>query len=57
MNDHNIIIVGGGAAGMTAAVYAANAGMKAIVIEGEFVGGQIVNAPKVTNFPGFDEIS
>jgi len=57
MNDHNIIIIGGGAAGMTAAVYAANAAMKTAVIEGEFVGGQIVNAPKVTNFPGFDEIS
>ncbi len=55
MND--IIIIGGGVAGMTAAIYAARAGKKVLVIEGEAIGGQIASSPMVANFPSYASIS
>lgn len=53
----DIIIVGGGPAGLTAAVYARRAGRTALVLEKEGFGGQIASSPKVENFPGFDAVS
>ena len=55
MND--IIVVGGGPAGLTAAVYGCRSGASVTVIEKNVFGGQIVNSPKVENIPGFAEIS
>ena len=49
---HDIIIVGGGPAGLTAAVYALRAGKTALVIEKAGFGGQIAFSPKVENIPG-----
>ena len=54
---HDIIIVGGGPAGLTAAVYALRAGRTVLVIEKGGFGGQIAFSPKVENIPGFNQIS
>lgn len=54
---YDIIIVGCGPAGMTAALYASRANKKVLVFEGKSYGGQILNASKVENYPGFDNIS
>ena len=53
----DIIIIGSGPAGLTAAVYARRAGKTVLVIEKETFGGQITYSPKVENFPGFPETS
>ena len=54
---HDIIIVGGGPAGLTAAIYALRAGKTALVIEKSGFGGQIAFSPKVENIPGTSQIS
>ena len=50
-------VVGGGAAGMTAALYAQRNGKSALVIEKNGFGGQITHSPKVENFPGTLQMS
>ena len=54
---YDIIIIGGGPAGLTAAVYARRAGKTVLIIEKNTFGGQITWSPKVENFPGFASIS
>ena len=54
---HDIIIVGGGPAGLTAAIYALRAGKTVLVIEKNGFGGQIAYSPKVENIPGTKVIS
>ena len=54
---HDILIVGGGPAGLTAAVYALRAGKSVMVIEKAGFGGQIAFSPKVENIPGTISIS
>jgi len=54
---YDIVIVGGGPAGLTAAVYARRAGKTALVIEKGGFGGQIAFSPKVENIPGTQSIS
>lgn len=54
---HDIIIVGGGPAGLTAAVYALRAGKTVLLIEKNAFGGQIAYSPKVENIPGTRVIS
>ena len=53
----DIIIVGAGPAGLTAAVYARRAGKSVMILEKESFGGQIVYSPKIENYPGFLELS
>ena len=53
----DIVIVGGGPAGLTAAIYARRAGRSVLLLEKEGFGGQIASAPTVENFPGFSAIS
>ena len=54
---YDVIVVGGGPAGLTAAVYALRNGKSVLVIEKSVYGGQIVNSPKVENIPGFESVS
>lgn len=55
--DYDIAIIGAGAAGLTAAIYAVRAGKKTAVFEKLVAGGQIVNTPKISNYPGTPGIS
>lgn len=55
MND--IIIIGAGTAGLSAAIYARRAGKKALILEALSYGGQIINTPEVENYPGIKNIS
>ena len=54
---YDIIIIGAGPAGMTAALYSKQARKNVLVLEKETYGGQILKADKVKNYPGFKEIS
>ena len=54
---YDIIVVGGGPAGMTAALYAQRNGKQALVIEKQGFGGQITHSPKVENYPGTMQMS
>ena len=54
---YDLIIIGGGPAGLTAAVYARRAGKSVLVIEKNTFGGQITWSPRVENFPGFASVS
>ena len=54
---YDIAIVGAGPAGMSAAIYAARGGKKAIMIEKLSQGGQIINTPEVENYPGSGIVS
>lgn len=51
---YDIVIVGGGPAGYSAALYAARAGLHAVVLEKQTVGGQAVRSENIENYPGFD---
>lgn len=52
-NIYEVIIIGGGPAGLTAGLYASRAGLNCLLIEKGIFGGQITNAELVENFPGF----
>lgn len=54
---YDIIVVGSGPAGLTAAIYARRADKSVLVIEKETFGGEITHSPKVENYPGFIEMS
>lgn len=54
---YDIIIIGGGPAGLSAAIYASRALKKTLIIEKSVFGGQITQASKVENYPGFEEVS
>jgi thioredoxin reductase (NADPH) len=53
--DYDIVIVGGGPAGLSAGIYAARSRLRTLLIEKEMIGGNIVYAELVENYPGFPE--
>ncbi len=53
----DVIIIGAGTAGLTAAIYALRAGKSVLVLEQSSYGGQIINTPHVENYPGIERIS
>ena len=54
---HDIIVIGGGAAGMTASLYALRNGKSVLLLESESLGGQIATSPRLENYPSIKEIS
>ena len=57
MESWDLIIIGGGAAGLAAGIYAARSGLKTLVLEEKMAGGTTADAPLVENYPGFQSIS
>ncbi len=57
MENYDLIIIGGGAAGITAAVYGKRAGFSCLIIENKIFGGQICDSAEIENFPPFLHIS
>jgi thioredoxin reductase (NADPH) len=53
--EYDVIIIGGGPAGLTAGIYAARARLKTVMIEKMAVGGQIINSWLVENYPGYKD--
>lgn len=54
--DIDLVIIGGGPAGMSAGIYAKRSGMSCTILEKQGVGGQVALTPKVENYPGFTQI-
>ncbi len=54
---YDIIVIGGGAAGMTSALYALRNSKKVLVLESDSIGGQIATSPKLENYPSIKAIS
>lgn len=54
---YDMIIIGAGPAGLSAAIYGIRAGKSVLVLEGKTYGGQIINTPEVENYPGIKKMS
>jgi len=54
--EADLTIVGGGPAGLTAAIYAVRSGLKTALVEAEALGGQVATTPVVENYPGFTQV-
>jgi thioredoxin reductase (NADPH) len=55
LKSYDVISVGGGPAGLSAGIYTARARLSSLLIENGLIGGQIVNAERLDNYPGFPE--
>ncbi|MEW5910401.1 MAG: FAD-dependent oxidoreductase, partial [Thermodesulfobacteriota bacterium] len=54
--ETDLVIVGGGPAGLTAGIYAVRSGIKSVVVERDALGGQVATTPVVENYPGFTQV-
>ena len=55
MGVYDVVIIGSGPAGLTAGLYTARAGLKALILENKGFGGYLVNIDMIENYPGFSE--
>jgi thioredoxin reductase (NADPH) len=53
--EYDLVIVGGGLAGLTAGLYASRSGLRTCLVEQMAAGGQVLNVEKIENYPGFPE--
>jgi thioredoxin reductase (NADPH) len=56
VGEFDVVIVGGGPAGMSAGIYARRAGLECVVLEKGVPGGQVLTSPNIENYPGFPEV-
>jgi len=56
MESWDLIIIGGGAAGLAAGIYGARSGLKTLILEEKMAGGATADAPVIENYPGFESI-
>ena len=56
LGDYDVIIIGGGPAGLSAGIYAARAGLECVILEKGVPGGQVLTSPSIENYPGFPEV-
>ena len=54
--ETDVVVIGGGPAGLSAGIYAKRSGLKTAVVEAEALGGQVATTPVVENYPGFTEV-
>jgi thioredoxin reductase (NADPH) len=54
-DEYDLLIVGGGLAGLTAAMYGGRFGLRTVLVEHLAAGGQVLNVEKIENFPGFPQ--
>jgi len=57
VTEYDLVIIGGGPAGLTAGLYAARANMKAVLLESKDVGGEILNTDLIEDYPGFASVT
>jgi len=57
MADYDLVIIGGGPAGLTAGLYAARANMNAVLFEGKDIGGELLNTDLIEDYPGYESIT
>jgi thioredoxin reductase (NADPH) len=57
IGEFDVVIIGGGPAGLSAGIYAKRAGLESIILEKGVPGGQVLTSPSIENYPGFPEIS
>ncbi len=55
-DELDLIIIGGGPAGLTAGIYGGRSGLETLILEGEAAGGNVTDAPTIDNYPALEEI-
>jgi thioredoxin reductase (NADPH) len=57
MKGYDVLIIGAGPAGLTAALYCGRARLKTLIVEKGIPGGELLNTARIEDYPGFEEIS
>jgi thioredoxin reductase (NADPH) len=57
MENFDVVIIGGGPAGLTAALYCGRARLKTLILEEKVPGGELLNTARIEDYPGFEEVS